>query len=261
MMKTAADKSQYEKLYLIQPEIYNRVVPKLNEVEKQELKDLNEKNSNSNFQEDEETLEEKNGNNEGVNVTEGNFQEDEETLEEKNDNNEGINVTEDVIMDQPPENKEEPKTDKPKISVKLVKNSNGKWSVKKTPLKKVKNFSCKICVNKSYTTRRSLERHNNSFHVKKHSIKEAEVIPEVIYPKTASPETVKSEERKTLKRKHQYHPGEFRLEKDNQEFSKDEPEVKRLKGVDSKVPKREKVKRKYQNDTNDVNKKFIWESY
>jgi Pyruvate/2-oxoacid:ferredoxin oxidoreductase delta subunit len=261
MMKTAADKSQYEKLYLIQPEIYNRVVPKLNEVEKQELKDLNEKNSNSNFQEDEETLEEKNGNNEGINVTEGNFQEDEETLEEKNDNNEGINVTEDVIMDQPPENIEEPKTDKPKISVKLVKNSNGKWSVKKTPLKKVKNFSCKICVNKSYTTRRSLERHNNSFHVKKHSIKGAEVIPEVIYPKTASPETVKSEERKTLKRKHQYHPGEFRLEKDNQEFSKDEPEVKRLKGVDSKVPKREKVKRKYQNDTNDVNKKFIWESY
>ena len=260
-MKTAADKSQYEKLYLIQPEIYNRVVPKLNEVEKQELKDLNEKNSNSNFQEDEETLEEKNGNNEGINVTEGNFQEDEETLEEKNDNNEGINVTEDVIMDQPPENKEELKTDKPKISVKLVKNSNGKWSVKKTPLKKVKNFSCKICVNKSYTTRRSLERHNNSFHVKKHSIKEAEIIPEVIYPKTASPETVKSEERKILKRKHQYHPGEFRLEKDNQEFSKDEPEVKRLKGVDSKVPKREKVKRKYQNDTNDVNKKFIWESY
>ena len=236
-MKTAADKSQYKRLYLIQPEIYNRVVPKLNEVEKQELKDLNEKNSNSNFQEDEETLEEKNG------------------------NNEGINVTEDVIMDQPPENIEEPKTDKPKISVKLVKNSNGKWSVKKTPLKKVKNFSCKICVNKSYTTRRSLERHNNSFHVKKHSIKEAEVIPEVIYPKTASPETVKSEERKILKRKHQYHPGEFRLEKDNQEFSKDEPEVKRLKGVDSKVPKREKVKRKYQSDTNDVNKKFIWESY
>ena len=142
-----------------------------------------------------------------------------------------------------------------------MKNSNGKWSVKKTPLKKVKNFSCKICVNKSYTTRRSLERHNNSFHVKKHSIKEAEVIPEVIYPKTASPETVKSEERKNLKRKHQYHPGEFHLEKDNQEFSRDEPVVKRLKGVDSKVPKREKVKRKYQNDTNDFNKKFIWESY
>ena len=246
-MKTAADKSQYKRLYLIQPEIYNRVLPKLNEVEKQELKDLNEKNSN--FQEDEETLEEKNDNGEGVN----------EGTEGVNDNVE--EVTDDVIMDHPPENKEEPKTDKPKISVKMVKDSNGKWSVKKTPLKKVKNFSCKICKNKSYTTRRSLERHNNSFHVEKHSIKEAEIIPEVIYPKTASPETVKSEERKNLKRKHQYHPGEFHLEKDNQQFSRDEPVVKRLKGVDIKVPKREKVKRKYQDDTNDFNKKFIWESY
>ena len=246
-MKTAADKSQYKRLYLIQPEIYNRVLPKLNEVEKQELKDLNEKNSN--FQEDEETLEEKNDNGEGVN----------EGTEGVNDNVE--EVTDDVIMDHPPENKEEPKTDKPKISVKMVKDSNGKWSVKKTPLKKVKNFSCKICKNKSYTTRRSLKRHNNSFHVEKHSIKEAEIIPEVIYPKTASPETVKSEERKNLKRKHQYHPGEFHLEKDNQQFSRDEPVVKRLKGVDIKVPKREKVKRKYQDDTNDFNKKFIWESY
>jgi hypothetical protein len=243
MMKTAADKSQYERLYLIQPEIYNRVVPKLNEVEKQELKDLNEKNSN--FQEDEETLEEKNGNNEGIN----------DDAEKINDDAEKINddveeTTEDVIMDHPPENKEEPKTGKPKVPVKLVKTSNGKWSVKKTPLKKVKNFSCKICVNKSYTTRRSLERHNNSFHVEKHSIKDAEVIPEVIYPKTTSPETVKSEERKNLKRKRQYHPDESHLEKDNQEFSRDEPVVKRLK-----------VKRKYQNDTNDFNKKFIWESY
>ena len=246
-MKTAADKSQYKRLYLIQPEIYSRVLPKLNEVEKQELKDLNEKNSN--FQEDEETLEEKNDDGEGVN----------EGTEGVNDNVE--EVTDDVIMDHPPENKEEPKTDKPKISVKMVKDSNGKWSVKKTPLKKVKNFSCKICVNKSYTTRRSLERHNNSFHVEKHSIKEAEIIPEVIYPKTASPETVKSEDRKNLKRKHQYHPGEFHLEKDNQQFSRDEPVVKRLKGVDIKVPKREKVKRKYQDDTNDFNKKFIWESY
>ena len=246
-MKTAADKSQYKRLYLIQPEIYNRVLPKLNEVEKQELKDLNEKNSN--FQEDEETLEEKNDDGEGVN----------EGTEGVNDNVE--EVTDDVIMDHPPENKEEPKTDKPKISVKMVKDSNGKWSVKKTPLKKVKNFSCKICKNKSYTTRRSLKRHNNSFHVEKHSIKEAEIIPEVIYPKTASPETVKSEDRKNLKRKHQYHPGEFHLEKDNQQFSRDEPVVKRLKGVDIKVPKREKVKRKYQDDTNDFNKKFIWESY
>ena len=34
---------------------------------------------------------------------------------------------------------EEPKVDKPKISVKMVKKSNGDWSIKK-----VKNFSCEI---------------------------------------------------------------------------------------------------------------------
>ena len=41
-MKTAADKSSYNKLYLIQPEVYNKIKPRLNEVENQELNDLNE---------------------------------------------------------------------------------------------------------------------------------------------------------------------------------------------------------------------------
>ena len=154
---------------------------------------------------------------------------------------------------------EEPKIDKPKISVKLVKKSNGKWSIKKTPLKKVGSFYCKICVNKTYTTKRSLQRHNNSFHVKKHSIKETQVIPEVIYPETTIPETAKS---KNLKRKHQYNTGEFHLERDNQQFSRNEPLIKRPKGVDSTVPKRGKIKRKLNDDTNDSEgKKFQWESY
>ena len=243
-MKKAADKSSYDKLFLIQPEVYNRVINEVNEVEKQELKDLNEKDSN--FEEDEEKNDD---------------------VEEVNDNVEGINddaekINDDVEqMNDDAENKEDPETDEPEIPIETVKKSNGKWSIKKTPLKKVKNFPCKICANKSYTTRRSLQRHNNSFHVKKHSIKEAEVIPEVIHPKTTSPDTVKSEERKNLKRKHQYHQGEFHLEKDNQKFSRDEPVVKRRKGADSETPRREKVKRKHQDDTNDSKKKFIWESY
>ena len=241
-MRTAADKSSYDKLFLIQPEVYKKVLTEVNEVEKQELKDLNEKNR-------------------------GEDEEENDDVEEVNDNVEGVNEAAEEMnagveeMNDDAENKEEPKTDEPTIPIKMVKNSNGKWSIKKTPLKKVKNFPCKICTNKSYTTKRSLQRHNNSFHVKKHSIKEAEIIPEVIYPKTTSPDTVKSEEQKSLKRKHQYYPGEFHLEKDNQQFSRDEPVVKRPKGVDSEAPKREKVKRKYQGDTNDYKKKFIWESY
>ena len=258
MRKTAADKSSYDKLYCIQPEVYNRIVPKLNDVEKQELKDLNEKNGD--FQEDEEAPEEKNDDSEEMNDDGEGINDDAEGI---NDDAEEINDDVEEIMDRPPENKEEPKTDK----VRLVKKSNGKWSIKKKPLKKVKNFPCKICANKSYTTKRSLQRHNNSFHVKKHSIKETEVIPEVIYPplppspSPSPPPRVKSEERKSLKRKHQYYPGEFHLEKDNQQFSRDEPVAKRPKGVESEVPKRNKVKRKYQNDTNDSKKKWSWESY
>ncbi|MCP3851811.1 MAG: DUF3449 domain-containing protein, partial [Gammaproteobacteria bacterium] len=200
-------------------------------VEKQELKDLNEKNSNSNFQEDEEKNDD---------------------VEEVNDNVEGINddaeeINDDVEeMNDDAENKEEPETDEPKIPIKMVKNSNGKWFVKKTRLKKVKNFPCKICTNKSYTTRRSLQRHNNSFHVKKHSIKEAEVIPEVIYPKTTSPDKVKSVERKSLKRNRDNND-DLTID---QHFSKDEPVVKRPKAV---------VKRPKGVDS--YNKKFIWESY
>ena len=121
-------------------------------------------------------------------------------------------------------------------------------------LKKKKKISCEICVNKKFTTKRSLERHNNTFHVKKHSIKDTQVIPKVIYPNTTSPETVKAEpetvkaeERKSknLKRKFQYNPGEFHLVRDNQPFSRDEQVIKQPKGVDSKVPKRTKIKRKF----------------
>ena len=254
MRKTAADKSSYDRLYCIQEEVYNRIMPKLNDVEKEELKDVNEKNGN--FQEDEEAPEEKNDDSEEMNDDGEGINDYAEGI---NDDAEEINDDVEEIMDRPPENKEEPKTDK----VRLVKKSNGKWSIKKKPLKKVKNFPCKICANKSYTTKRSLQRHNNSFHVKKHSIKETEVIPEVIYPPLppSPPPSVKSEERKSLKRKHQYYPGEFHLEKDNQQFSRDEPVAKRPKGVESEVPKRNKVKRKYQNDTNDSKKKWSWESY
>ena len=138
----------------------------------------------------------------------------------------------------------EPKIGKPIIPIKMIKKPNGKWSIEKASEKKVKNFSCKICENKRFTTKRSLERHNVSFHVKKQPIKGAEVIPEVIYPETASPETVKADEqKKNLKRKHRYNPGDFHLVNNDLKFSKDEPVVKQPKGVSNRVPKRLKAKR------------------
>ena len=120
-------------------------------------------------------------------------------------NDDAEEVDDDVVMDPPTENEEvnnddpaipveERKIGKPKISVKMVKNPDGKWSIKKTSEEKVKRFSCKICANKKFTTKRSLERHNISFHVKKQPIKGAEVIPEVVYPK--NPKTPKPRKNK-----------------------------------------------------------------
>lgn len=188
-------------------------------------------------------------------------------------NDEEIIDDDDVVMDPPTENEkvnnddpnipvEEPKVGKPKIPMKMVRNPDGKWTIKKASEKKVKNFSCKICENKKFTTKRSLERHNVSFHVKKQPIKGAEVIPEVIYPKTTSPKIDKADERKNLKRKHHYNPGDFYLVNNDLKFSKDESAVKRPKGVSNRVPKRLKTKRKLDDNSNDIKtKEWRWESY
>ena len=43
MKNIGENKSSYHKLYLIDSEMYNRILPHLNEVDKQELNDTNEK--------------------------------------------------------------------------------------------------------------------------------------------------------------------------------------------------------------------------
>ena len=132
-MKTA----EFDKLYLIQPEIYDRVLPYLNEVEKKELNDVNKKNRH--FEENdrndeafkEKNEEQKNDYAEEINHGDEETNHDAEKLDD-----------DDVIMDPPPENEEvnvgspdipveKPEVDKPKILVKMVKKSNGDWSIKK----------------------------------------------------------------------------------------------------------------------------------
>ena len=250
MKSTAENKSSYDKLYLIHSDMYNRILPLLNEVDKQEINDINEKNRP--FEENDETFGEKNE-------------------EQKNDDAEEIN--DDVIMHPHPKNEEanidnptipveEPKIDKPKISVKMVKNANGDWSIEKTPRKKMKKFACEICVNKKFTTKRSLKRHSETFHGEKHSIKETQVTPEVIRPYTSSSETggkasfIDEPKSKNLKRKFQYNPGEFHLVRNNQAFSRDEPVIKQPRGINSKVPKRTKIKRKFDDNSGDLERRI-----
>ena len=245
MKNTSENKFSYDKLYLIHSDMYDRILPHLIEVNKQELNDMNKKNRP--FEENDETSEEKN-----------------EDTEEKNEINDG----DDVITQPHPKiaeaniNKvEEPKIDKPKISVKMVKNVNGDWSIEKTPRKKMKKFACEIFVNKKFITKQSLKRHNKNFHGEIHSIKETQVTPEVIHPNTSSSETggkpsfIEEPKSKNLKRKFKYNPGEFHLGRDDQAFSRDEPVIKQPKGVNSKVPKRTKIKRKFDDRSSDLERR------
>ena len=234
MKNIGENKSSYHKLYLIDSDMFNRVLPQLNEVDKQELNDLNEKNRSFEDNQNDETFEQKN-----------------EDTEQKHEDTEQINDSLDDDDD------EEPKIDKPTISV-----------VEKTPGKKMKKFACEICVNKKFTTKQRLKRHHKTFHDKKHSIKETEVYPEVRYPDTSLPETerkasfIQEPESKNLKRKFQHNPDDFHLIRDNLVFSRDEPVIKLPKhtefpnieeqrGVNRKVPKRAKVKRKFDDNTDD----------
>ena len=226
-MKNNRNKSAFDKLYLIQPEMYNRIVPRLNEVEKQELNDINEKNAPSEENRNDETFEQKN-----------------DDVEEMNNNVEQVKNAPDLTP-----KVEEPIIDNPTIPV-----------VEKTPEKTsekgVKKFPCEICVDKKFTTIQSLKRHTKTFHRKKHSIKETQVNPEVnsevvkrrkkvkFYPEV-NPEV---NQKKNLKRKFQHNPGEFHFVRDNLAFSKDEPVIKLPKRDTvnwSKIPTRAKVKRKF----------------
>ena len=255
-MKNNRNKSAFDKLYLIQPEMYNRIVPRLNEVEKQELNDINEKNAPSEENRNDETFEQKN-----------------DDVEEMDNNVEQVKNAPDLTP-----KVEEPIIDNPTIPV-----------VEKTPEKTfekgVKKFPCEICVDKKFTTIQSLKRHTKTFHRKKHSIKETQVNPEVnsevvkrrkkvkFYPEVnpeVNPEVVKPfitggkapyiesdidfrrrynlPKKKTLKRKFQHNPGEFHFVRDNLAFSKDEPVIKLPKRDTvnwSKIPTRAKVKRKF----------------
>ena len=60
MKNIVENKSSYHKLYLIDSEMYNRILPHLNEVDKQELNGLNENNRSFEENQNDETFEQKN---------------------------------------------------------------------------------------------------------------------------------------------------------------------------------------------------------
>ena len=134
-MKNSYSKSSFHKLYLIEKDMYDRILPYLNEVDKQEIDDLN--------------MEHRPELDESEQIVEA---EVEDELTQSNNTETEIDEREpdrEVYREIPRE------VPSPEIN---EENST-------LPNKRPKKYRCEICVNKMYTTKSSLKRHHKTFHV------------------------------------------------------------------------------------------------
>ena len=150
-MKNHYSKSSFHKLYLIEKEMYDRILPYINEVDKQEINDLNEEHRPE--------------------------YEDPDNDDQSEDLNE---ITTEISHEVPREALREAARESLREASQLTTTSQEylqpveeelpideeKFTSRKgNKLKKIKKYACNICVNKKFTTRSSLNRHRKTFHI------------------------------------------------------------------------------------------------
>ena len=221
-------KTSYDTLYLIEKEMYDRILPKLNEVDKQELNDLQESYKP--------------------------YQNSEDSVLEENDQPLSKPQTANKIFGSEI-NKEEMSPSSNTVN-QLSSIPSGK------SIKKEKKYACEICVNKMFTTKQSLKRHSKNFHMPKQFIKQNEepkesdeanhtspakksILKRKFSPEenTASEEPVQKQVKFDLKRK----------------FSDDDDESVREEPVQKSQKLSQGMKRKAPDTL--PNKRFRWSSF
>ena len=141
-------KSTFHKLYLIEPELYNKILPLLNELDKNELLQLNQKHS-----EEEMVIEETNRNNmENVESNSPSYQENQIMTNGDSVRDRSSLLEENQIATTDVNSSPQYPTNNKKLR---LKTSNQQ--------KRPKKFLCKKCT-KAFTTKYSLKRHNKNFH-------------------------------------------------------------------------------------------------
>ena len=143
-------KSTFHKLYLIEPELYNKVLPLLNELDKNELLQLNQKHSEEEMGMEENiqnNMENSESNSYQEDQTNPNFVESRSPLIQENE------IVSDVVPNSSPQYSTE-------YYPSNTKNGNLKSSNQR---RKSKKFLCQKCT-KGFTTKFSLKRHNKNFH-------------------------------------------------------------------------------------------------
>ena len=143
-------KTTFRKLYLIEPELYNRILPLLNEIDKNELIQLNQEHL-----EDEMGVEDETSANVDENKTESQEGNQKMTNEYTQTGVLQENQTMRNIISEP--SSQHSSNEKP------LENSNHLKLGRSNKQKKPKKFLCQKCT-KSFTTKFSLKRHNKTFH-------------------------------------------------------------------------------------------------
>ena len=142
-------KTTFHKLYLIEPELYNRILPLLNEIDKNELIQLNQEHLEEEMGAEETTLS-------NIDNSKTESQKENQTMTNANTQTQVLHENQtmrNIISDPSSE-----------YSAKEQLNNGNSLRLKSSnKQKRPKKFSCQKCI-KSFTTKSSLKRHNKTFH-------------------------------------------------------------------------------------------------
>ena len=147
-------KSSFDKLFLIEAETYHKILPLLNEMDRQELLNLNEDYKDENEVNRKESIKDTSNSNENIIESPQQFTEN----SAYSSDNKAIEQPEASYSN--PEEKlfkasKPTPIQKPEITTRILTQS--------VRQKKPKKYQCGFC-NKGFTTKFSLKRHNNTFH-------------------------------------------------------------------------------------------------
>ena len=155
-MKNHYSKSSFHKLYLIEKEMYDRILPYINEVDKQEINDLNEEHRPE-YEDADTTIVEKTESKEELNVS------------DNDDQSEDLNeIRTEISHEVPREAARESLREASQLTTTSQEYLHPSIAEEKFTSRKGikhKKYACNICVNKSFTTRSSLNRHRKTFHI------------------------------------------------------------------------------------------------
>ena len=198
-------KTNYEKLYLIQPQIYHKMLPLLNEIDKRNVKEINEEhNADTHDSEETEINQEIIDSSDVQNHSDNTdhlpaiYKVSPQATPPKEDLSFDVSAINSLSGSEMSKHEVPAKITSPMIPSKeddidLQKSQFSQENLQNSAFKKMKpkRYICEICTNRGFTSKFSLRRHNNQFHSSNRNIKKATTTePDILSTSESKPETI-----------------------------------------------------------------------